>query len=275
MLEDAVVAWDGSTRARAALRWTLGRPWVERIHLVRVLGEDDPGYSIEAGCRLALEGDLERLRSDHPRVEISGQIVHGDVEEVLATCARIRSVLVLGTGGQAALMLPHRSAMLARLARDTDGPIALVPLGAEEAIGPVMAGIDSTPAGVAAAQIASAVASAQGAAVVTMHAVAPFSSSSPRLGPPREGLAQDLAAHFPHLLVRHEEVRGDVSEELTRVAATASLLVLGRHALPGPGAEVERNAVLGAPCPVLLVRETDALWVSRGGSVLDPGHAVH
>jgi hypothetical protein len=275
MLEDAVVAWDGSTRARAALRWTLGRPWIERIHLVRVLGEDDSGYSIEPGCRLALEGDLERLRGDHPRLEISGRLVHGDVEEVLATCARVRSLLVLGTGGPAALMLPHRSAMLARLARDTDGPIALVPLGAEDANGPVMAGIDGTPAGVAAAQIASAVASAQGAAVVTMHAVGRFSGSALRLGSAPKGFAHELAAHFPHLLVRHEEVRGDVSEELTRSGATVSLLVLGRHALPGPGAEVERNAVLGAPCPVLLVRETDALWRSGVGSPVSSGHEVH
>ena len=266
MLVDVVVAWDGSGRARSALDWAMRRRTTRSIHLVRVLTDDESGHDIAAGCRIALDAEVARHRGAAP--EMTAEVVHGDVEAELLARARSGSVLVLGTGGVGSRLLPHRSEMLGRIARLADGPVALVPVTGGDPTGPVIAGVDGTAAGVAAAQIAAAEAAANETSVVTVRVHGGTGVPDGWPGGPLDECARELTAHFPHLLVRQRTVRGDVRRELLQAAVTASLLVIGRHDVPGPGVEIEDAALRGASCPVLLVRDQDALWTADSGPAL-------
>jgi hypothetical protein len=251
MLEDVVVAWNGSPRARAALEWALRRRATRTVRLLGVLPDGADG---DAG----LEAEVDRVRAERPDLAVSGEAVPGDVERALLLAAVPGTLLVLGTGGPEG-GLPASADLLARVARRAVGPVALVPISGGDPAGPVAAGVDSTAAGAAAAQLAAAEASAEGRSVVTVH-VHGDEVPAGRAVPSPDEAARELAAHFPHLLVRRRTVHGDVHLELLRSAAVASLIVLGRHERPGRGAELERDALIGSSCPVLLVRASDALW---------------
>ncbi|MGN6445980.1 hypothetical protein [Amnibacterium sp.] len=259
MLEHVVVAWTGSARARAALEWARRRPTTRAIRLLRVLPDDDGGHDVAAGARLALEAEVDRLHEVRPDLEVASSVVHGDVEAALLGAAAPGALLALGVGGAAALRLPHRSALLAAIAREAVGPVALVPVHGGDPHGPVIAGVDGTAAGVAAAQVAATEAAATGTSLVAVH-VHPRGPIDGWPGGSLDAAARDITAHLPHLLVRQRIVRGDVRAELRSAATGASLLVIGRHRSPGPGSELEHDAVAGMACPVLLVRAEDARW---------------
>lgn len=257
MFEDVVVAWNGSGRARGALEWALQRRSTRSALLVRVLPEGDVGIDMEAACRMGLEGEVHALQSRFPDLDISWTLARGDVETVLLSRAEAGRLLVLGTGGFAAVRLPHRTDLLARLARDAQGPVALIPMREQSPRGPVLAGVDGTSAGVAAARIAAAEAVAQETSVVLMHVHGGLRSPDGWPGGAMDLCARELAQHFPHLLVRQRAVHGEAHRELLAAAETASLLVIGRHPVPGAGAALEHDALAGTSAPLLLVREGD------------------
>ncbi|GAA2753960.1 universal stress protein [Amnibacterium kyonggiense] len=256
MIGRVVVAWNGSARAHAALDWAVGRSTTSSVQLLRALGTGGGGFDIEWSCRMAMEAEAQRVRERRPDVDVEIAVVHEDVEQVLEDAAVPGSLLAIGTGGAAARLLPHRTALLARIARSARGPVVLVPVH-RRTTGPVVAAVDATAAGVAAAGLAAEEAVAQGESVVLLH----VHDGAPDSGWPGGSLdacATELGDRFPHLLVRRRIVRGGVGQEIERAMPEASMLVLGRHDLRGPGAVIEQDAVHGAPCPVLLVRALDA-----------------
>lgn len=266
MLEDVVVAWDGSARAWFGLEWALHRRASTRVHLLRLLGDDGSDPSIAAGPRLVLEGAVARLRDRRPDLRITGEVVHGDVEQGLLERALPGSLLVVGVDGRAGHLLPHRSAMLGRIARHATGPVAIVPVREPAPRGPVVAGIDGTPAGVAAAQVAAAEAEGSDVSLVAVLVLGDGAAQPGWPGGPLDACAHDLEQHFPRLLVRQRTVRGDVRRELLQAAESASLLVIGHHARPGAGGRLVEDALAGVTPPLLFVGEADALWPSGAGA---------
>lgn len=272
MLEDVVVAWDGSARAWFGLEWALHRRASARVHLLRLLGDDGSDPAIDAGPRLVLEGAVARLRARRPDLRITGEVLHGDVEQGLLDRAVPGSLLVIGVDGRSRHLFPHRSAMLGRIARHATGPVAIVPVQEAAPRGPVVAGVDGTAAGVAAAQIAAAEADASGVSLVAVLVLGDGSAQPGWPVGPLDDCAHDLEAHFPRLLVRQRTVRGDARRELLQAAESASLLVIGHHVQPDAGGRLIDDALAGSTPPLLFVGEADALWPSGAGA--EPSRAA-
>jgi hypothetical protein len=266
MLEDVVVAWDGSARARFGLEWALHRRASTRVHLLRVVGGDGSDPALAAGPRLALDAAVARLRDRRPDLRITGEVVHGAVEQGLLARAVPGSLLVMGVDGRSGRVFPHRSAMLGRIARHATGPVAIVPVQEPAPRGPVVAGVDGTAAGVAAAQVAAAEADAADVSLVAVLVLGDGTAQPGWPDGPLDACARDLEEHFPGLLVRQRTVRGDVRRELLQAAESASLLVIGHHAQPGAGGRLVEDALAGATPPLLFVGEADALWASSAGA---------
>jgi hypothetical protein len=272
MLEDVVVAWDGSARAWFGLEWALHRRATARVHLLRVLGDDGSDPAIAVGPRLVLDDAVARLRDRRPDVRITGEVVHGDVEQELLARAVAGSLLVIGVDGRSGRVFPHRSAMLGRIARHATGPVAIVPVREPTPRGPVVAGVDGTAAGIAAAQLAAAEADASDVSLVAVLVLGDGATQPGWPDGPLDACAHDLEEHFPRLLVRQRTVRGDVRRELLQAAESASLLVIGHHAQPGAGGRLVEDALAGSTPPLLFVGEADALWPSSAGA--RPSHAA-
>ncbi|MBW4042605.1 MAG: universal stress protein [Acidobacteria bacterium] len=212
---------------------------------------------------------MQQLHKQRPDLDVHGEVMHGDVEQMLMAESVSGSILALGTGGDAAVRLPHRSAMLGRLAHRAVGPVALVPVGWGALAGPVVAGVDGTEAGVAAARIAAAEAQSVDASVIIVHVRLIDSTPPDWPNGPMDAVARELATHYPHLLVRQRVVRGAVREELLRSTKTASLMVLGRHARSGPASDLVEDALAAtSTVPLLIVSETDLLGLSQPATAM-------
>jgi hypothetical protein len=158
--------------------------------------------------------------------------------------------------------------VLVELAQHSAGPIVFVPPAIDAPLGPVVAGVEDSAAGAAAAQVAAAEAVSAGRSMVALHVEENRAVPLGRPGGRLDRLGLDIGAHHPHLLVRERTVRGDVSHELLLAASGASLLVLGRHDQPSAGSTTLHDALVRASAPLLLVRETDALWPAEPDAVV-------
>jgi hypothetical protein len=265
MFDRIVIAWDGSPRSAGAVEWALARPGTRELTLVRVFDASRPPTvteSVESGAaveRESLEAEAGRLRRDRPDLRIEAEFVTGDVERELARRAVHGSLLVLGVAGPEALRFPMRVGLAARLVADTEGPIALVPVGARRT-GEVLAGVDGSPASWAAAAIAAGEAIDRGQPLVVLHVWWDVASADDERPSPRRILdenAAGVARRFPHLLVRERLVHGDAVEELARGARGASVLVLGRHGEGAGYRSVAHDIVTNIGSPMIFVRESD------------------
>jgi hypothetical protein len=223
-----------------------------------VVPEGDVGADLEAAWRIGLDREVQALQARRPDLRIAGTVVRGDVDPVLESRAVPETLLVLGTGGVGAAPLPRSTGLLAHLAREARGPVALIPQREPHPAGPVLAGVDGTAAGIAAAWIAAAEAAAQQTSVVLMHVRSGLRADDDGSGEAIVRCGRELAQRFPHLLVRQRAVHGDAHGELLAAAETVSLLVIGRHAVPGTGTALEEDALAGTGAPLLLVRDGDA-----------------
>jgi hypothetical protein len=259
MFDEVLVAWSGSARSRAAVSWAVARSGASRIRLVRAIGAGDDGADIREACRRLLDAEVLRIRELRPDLSVTGELVEDDVEPALLDRSVAGTLLVLGSGGPAARLLPHRTAVLVELAQRSAGPIVFVPPVIDAPAGPVVVGIDGTAAGAVAAQVAADEAVGSGRSMIALHVESGGTVPLDWPGDRRDPLLLDIAAHHPHLSVRERMIRGGVAHELLLAATGASLLVLGRHEQPGEGSSVLPDALVHAAAPLLLVREADAL----------------
>jgi hypothetical protein len=279
MFDRIVVAWDGSPRSAAGVDWSLARPGVRRLTLVRVLEEGGPATGNEpmeahaALERASLDAEVARLRGTRPGVQIRGEFAVGDVERELARRAVRGSLLVLGVAGPEALRFPMPVGLAARLVPDTEGPLALVPVGAADKRGEVVVGVDGTAASWAAAEIAAGEAIDRGQPLVVLHVWWEGQESVAGHSAPRRLLdssATGVALRFPQLLVRERLVHGDAVQELARGARAGSVLVLGRHEAGAGGRSVAHDIVTRIDAPIIFVRDSDALDASDGARASTP-----
>jgi nucleotide-binding universal stress UspA family protein len=121
--------------------------------------------------------------------------------------------------------------------------------------GPVVVGFDGSPGSVRALEFALAEAALRGAEVVALHA-RPDDTAPP--GMPADQTFTGVAARYPGVAVRHEEVRDAPARALTRWSRAAQLLVVGDRGDGGfPGLQlgsVSQHLVYSAACPTAVVR---------------------
>ena len=228
--------------------------------------------------RLVAEA-VERARASAPEVEVAHAVVTGEPLTVLEAQSRAAELVVVGSrgmGGFVGLMVGSTAVHLAAHARC---PVLVVREEAHRA-GPVLVGVDGSPAGDKAVEFAFRQAELHGTSLVALHAwttwnaplPAPQDLSEPCANP-AEALGHEeerllsaaLAGHqerHPDMAVEHRMVHGPTREALIEASRTAGLLVVGARGRGGFTGlllgSVSQALLHHAHCPVAVVRKEGA-----------------
>lgn len=290
-LPPVVVGVDGSESALTAVRWAAAeaRRRDTRLRIVHV-------YQVPAGYpqgfvdvrllhdALVTQGkawlDLAREVAEETARGIVTEVVevHAPTVPTLTRESADAAVLVLGTrglGGFAGLVVGSTAVELATRA---NCPVVVV--REPERDGPVVVGVDGTPASEAAIAFAFAVASSGGGHLVAVHAWTDRLLEIAFAGTPealdisrvaeeaREVLGERLAGWqelYPDVRVTREVVRERASRALLRHGEGARLVVVGTRGRGGLLGSTSRHLLQHAPCPVAVVRAAGESVPGGGG----------
>lgn len=203
----------------------------------------------------------QHARSVAPGVEVSEVVATGDAVAVLEAESRAADLVVVGSrgmGGFIGMLLGSTAVSLAAHGRCPVMVVREEPAGA----GPIVLGVDGSPAGEKAVDFAFAEAALRGTEIAAVHAWLPdyaplgvSPESAERL------LAQALAGRteaYPDVTVRHEVVGGETREVLIEASGTAQLLVVGARGRGGFAGmllgSVSQALLHHGRCPVTVVR---------------------
>ncbi|MFJ2946888.1 universal stress protein [Streptomyces sp. NPDC087226] len=228
--------------------------------------------------RLVAEA-VERARASAPEVEVAHAVVTGEPLTVLEAQSRAAELVVVGSrgmGGFVGLMVGSTAVHLAAHARC---PVLVVREEAHRA-GPVLVGVDGSPAGDKAVEFAFRQAELHGTSLVALHAWTTWNAPLPAPQDPSEPCANPaealgheeerllsaaLAGHqerHPDMAVEHRMVHGPTREALIEASRTAGLLVVGARGRGGFTGlllgSVSQALLHHAHCPVAVVRKEGA-----------------
>lgn len=224
--------------------------------------------------RLVAEA-VERARKAAPDVDISDAVVTGEPLTVLEEQSRSAELVVVGSRGMGGFVGLLVGSTAVHLAAHGRCPVLMVreQPGAE---GPIVLGVDGSPAGERAMDFAFAEASLRKAPLLALHAwttwnaplPAPQDASMPYANPPG-ALAEDeecllseaLAGHqerYPDVVVEHRTVHGGTRAALIEASRSAQLVVVGARGRGGFTGlmlgSVSQALLHHAHCPVAVVR---------------------
>lgn len=287
-----VVGTDGSERANKAVDWAAERaqargiallvldviaqvPLPSRTHALKAMASG-PDYleHYKARAQQRLDKVLAQVREKYPNVEVAGQVVQGNPSYVLAEASRDAFLVVVGARGQGAPMsVKLLGGVSDAVATHSHGPIAVI---TDEAIenpgGPVVVGVDDSPAAKGAIAFAFETAHARGVPLVAINAwdfgaydaynadVWEFSIDEITAGLKKmvEGQLADGKAKYPEVPVEVRVIRGRAEIALVDESATAGLVVVGSRGRGGFAGlllgSTSKHVLREAHCPVIVTR---------------------
>ena len=220
---------------------------------------------------------VERARAAAPEVDVSHVVVTGDPLTVLEAQSRAAELAVVGSrgmGGFAGMLVGSTAVHLVAHGRC---PV-LVVREQPSADGPIVLGVDGSPAGEPAVDFAFAEAAFRKAGLVALHAWTtwnaplppPQDPSLPYANPPgalaeeeERLLSEALVGHrerYPEVPVEHEVVHGGTREVLIEASRSAQLVVVGARGRDGFAGlllgSVSQALLHHSHCPVVVVRGT-------------------
>ena len=223
--------------------------------------------------RLVAEAE-NHARTVAPDVKVTSAMVTGEPLTVLQAQSRDAQLIVIGSrnmGGFVGLMVGSTAVHLAAHGHCP----TLVTRAPGNAAGPVLLGVDGSPAGAGAIEFAFAEAALRGADLLAIHAWTPWNAPMPQpvdparpyAGTPgalaeREAslLSTALAGHqdrYPSVRVERQAVRQGTREALIEASRTAQLLVVGARGRGGFAGlllgSVSQAMLNHAHCPVAVV----------------------
>ncbi len=269
-----VAGYDGSPGAAQALRWAAREARARDTALTVCLAwtPDHVELPTETGlCDLARQHGQEILTRGLPYAEsllgpgrVRADLAGGAAARVLCERSRNAEMVVVGSRGHSELPGLRLGSVSWQVAGHASGRVVVVRgpwRPANQAPGPVVAGVDGSPGGRAAIAFAFEEAALRG---VPLLAVCALTDAPGRLGEIRriredfEDLMTDEAKAHPEVSVWHRVLPGTPRAALLTAAAEAQLLVVGAR---GRGGFEEMSlgsiahAVLQyAACPVAVVR---------------------
>jgi nucleotide-binding universal stress UspA family protein len=279
-----VVGVDGSPSAMLAVQWAAAYARRHRLPLRLVHVYDlpigyAPGVVAPADVRESMRRQGWRWVRQAARLvpDLSADLVvrWGSVVPVLAEQSGEAAVIVLGTrglGGFTGLLVGSTAVGLSGRAHC---PVIVVRGEPADPAGPVVVGVDGTPAGETAIAFAFAEACARSTDLVAVHAWADSVLETALVGAAAsdyrplhqqayEILAERLAGwseKYPDVTVHREVVRDRPAPALLRYAEHAGLVVVGTRGRGGFAGlllgSTGQQLLHHAPCPVAVVR-TDA-----------------
>jgi len=286
-----VVGVDGSDSARHAARWAaveaahrqLPLRLVQAVKLPMVPyrgGVMDQGYfdgMAEFGRQQLTEVQAE-LAGVHPDLEIHIEVVVADPVATLVAESETAHLLVLGSRGLGGFTGILVGSTAVALVAHGHCPVAVIrgrtPDGIPPAGGPVVVGLDGSPASEAAVAIAFEEASLRGAGLVAVHVWSEYQSDNAYAYArqfvmdwdaidtrEREVLAERLAGwqeKYPDVVVQRVVTRDRPIRALLEHTADAQLLVVGSRGHGG-----FTGMLLGSTSQALIYHATCPLLVAR------------
>ena len=279
-----VVAFDGSVPARDAAHWAAseaaasGRP-LRLLHALRWpcpelvdLGLPAAALDLDRSRQAAsatVDLAVRRCRQEAPGADVDGLVAVGAAVDLLRAAAEDAGLLVLGASGQTDAPAVLLGSSADELLRSVRTPVVVVRDRPTRNPGPVVIGVDGSPASAEAVGFGFELAARRGHPVVAVHTWSdiPLAALSGRVDLDREDLAEragaSLAAWISDAERRHRDVRVHAvtaadrpARALLEQAAGAALLVVGRHGRAGSGAplgSVSHAVAHYARCPVAVV----------------------
>ncbi|PZH20813.1 universal stress protein UspA [Streptomyces sp. NTH33] len=264
----------------AALRLVHAFAWpAPRTPMDGMVSRPMRAHLLDLADRLVEEAS-DRARAAAPGVEVSGTIKRGDPLTVLESESRTADLVVVGSrglGGFAKLLVGSTSMGLAAHARC---PVLVVREPADAA-GPVLLGVDGSPAGAEAVRFAFDEASRRRARLLALHAwttwnaplppplspALPYSNEPGALAAAEERLLAEtiagLCERYADVRVERRAVNGPTREALIEASRTAQLTVAGSRGRGG-----FTGLLLGSVSQALLQHARGPVAVVRGR---DPG----
>ncbi len=261
-----VVAVDGSASSDAAIRWAAAEAAMRNIDLT-LLHVAVPGVSVwglgYAMAPLPMDyGKLEEEQGQHVlaaarqtvkeaipaggHVEVHSELVLASPVPTLLDATKDAHLMVVGCRGRGAWQRGLFGSVSTALVHHASCPVAVIPDPADATLhtdGPVVVGVDGSPASDRAVAIAFDEASWRGAELVAIHAWLDSDVSSlptsawPDFQPTAEKtLAERLAGwsdRYPDVVVRRQAVFNRPARHLVEASESAQLVVVGSHGRGG------------------------------------------
>jgi nucleotide-binding universal stress UspA family protein len=295
--ESIVVGVDGSPSALRAAVWAADeavrrRARVRLVHAVTVSaftytgGITPPPESFfaeldAAGGRYLAEA-RDAVRRAHPDLDIDTDLQHTDPAPALIEESATAKLVVLGSRGSGGFSGMLAGSTAIAVVAHGHCPAAVVranlPDEAPRATGPVVVGVDGSPASEAAIALAFEEASLRNVALVAAHTWTDYTSdvdyALARMAmvdldqvevEQEKMLAERLAGwqeHYPDVTVQRVVARDRPSRHLLEQATIAQLVVVGSRGRGGFTGmllgSTSQALIHHAPCPVLVARSTTA-----------------
>ncbi|WP_159850359.1 universal stress protein [Nocardia sp. CY41] len=195
---------------------------------------------------------------------VTTEVAEAPPVPVLRDRSESARLLVVGTHGLGAFSRTILGSVSTALARHAACPVAVVPVDAEGADGPVVVGVDGSSWSVRAIEIAFDEAAHRGAELVAVHTWSEFFRYDSRAEMQQAGaelLAESLAGYgerYPEVPVRRVVVEDRPAKRLLEVGENAQLIVVGSHGRGGFAGmtlgSVSQAVLHGATVPVIIAR---------------------
>lgn len=277
-----IVGVDGTRCSDAALDWAVleaarrAAP-LEVLHAsthVELVGA--PAFGAPA-FEERVDGPLlrrcaERAAELAPDVDVTTTTVHADAASALTAASRDAGIVVVGCHGRGWLGRLLVGSVSHRVASHPQVPVVVVREDSVVVAGPVVVGVDGSPASDAAVRFAARAAAERGIGLVLVHAW----QAAPASGFDALPISQDVVdaqesaargvlaesvrlarAEAPGLVVEHVLAAGSPSMLLGQESEHASLVVVGAHGHAGVSGQVvgsvTRACLDAVRCPVVVV----------------------
>jgi nucleotide-binding universal stress UspA family protein len=279
------VGVDGSPASQSALRWAAGEAATHSGELVVIHAYDwrVVGARAQVGGAVAdqarstadtiVETAVEQARAQAPGVKVRGQAALGAPGPMLVSASETFDLTVVGSrgrGGFASLLL---GSVGQHVATHAAGPVVVVRGRPDATVGPIVVGVDGSPAGDHAVRMAFEEAAQRGVGVLAVRVYTPryaswgIDASVPvedpvqRRDEEQRHLADDVAVwqeKFPDVSVRSVALDGHTAEVLIGLSSSAQLVVVGTRGHGGFAGlllgSVGLQLLHHADCPVLIAR---------------------
>ncbi|GAA1448904.1 universal stress protein [Leifsonia poae] len=288
-MDTIIAAVDGSVPSRAAVRWAAGEAvsWGAQLVLVHVVDDEWGTISdrmvseVSTSAERLLETDLAYALSLEEDLAVSALLLEGSPMWELSRLSTADTLIAVGThksGFHYGRAFGSRSLQLANLA---SGSIAIIPESAVRFRRGVVAGVDETPAGIAAIDCAAEEAVRRGAELTLVRASTqlPWSSTDSEERHDWQEWTDDAARktlatavervreRCPKTIIRSRVVRRPAGAALNELARTAELLIIGDSRRPGaqPGTlgSVAYDVLLNLTSPAIVVHAPEPARTGR------------
>jgi nucleotide-binding universal stress UspA family protein len=283
------VGVDGSPASQSALCWAAAEAAAHNaeLHVIHAYDWRVVGARAQIGGAIAetaksmattlVETAVDQARALAPGVSVRGEAVLGAAGPTLVNASKTFGLTVLGSRGRGGFSSLLLGSVSQHVSTHAVGPVVVVRGRPDIAVGPIVVGVDGSPASDHVVRLAFEEAVARDAGVLAVrvyiprHAGLGVDISLPVEDPvlrreeEQRHLADDIASwqeKYPDVSVRSVVLDGHTAEVLIGLSSSAQLVVVGTRGHGGFAGlllgSVGLQLLHHADCPVLIARANDA-----------------